>query len=85
MVACAKFLGRNVNSCTRGIDNCVCRKEDEMVTDAEFNNLINENKRLKDLLRQIGYPMRGTDEDLMDIYDAGKLIQSNFSLKQLED
>lgn len=40
--------------------------------------------RYKDLLRQIAYPRRGTDEENMDIYEAGKLIQSNFSLEELE-
>lgn len=43
------------------------------------------NARLKDLLRQIAYPRRGTDEESMDIFDAGKLIQSNFTLDELGD
>lgn len=30
--------------------------------------------RLKDLLRQIGYPKRGTEEEAMDIFDASKLM-----------
>jgi len=28
MVACAKYLGRDSKTCTRGIDNCVCRREE---------------------------------------------------------
>ena len=41
--------------------------------------------RLKDLLRQIAYPRCGTDEENMDIYEAAKLIQSNFSLEELDE
>lgn len=42
------------------------------------------NARFKDLLRQIAYPRRGTEEEYMDINDASMLIQSNFSLDELE-
>lgn len=41
--------------------------------------------RFRDLLRQIGYPKRGTEEESMDIFDAAKLIQSNFRLQDLQD
>lgn len=60
-------------------------------TDAEIITFAKEitqqitanNERFKALLRQIGYPKRGTDEENMDIYDAAKLIQSNFSVDDL--
>lgn len=41
--------------------------------------------RFKDLLLQIGYPKRGTEEEDRDIFDAAKLIQSNFSLNDLQN
>lgn len=85
MVACARFLGRDIKTCTRGAENCLCEKENRMVTDTEFNYLLKEHEKAKDLLRQIGYPKRGTDEEKMDIYDASRLIQSNFSIDDLED
>lgn len=43
-----------------------------------------KSSRYADLLRQIGYPKRGTDEEKMDIFDAARLIQSNFSVEDLE-
>ena len=46
----------------------------------EQNKLIS---RLKDLLMQIGYPQRGTEEENMDIFDAANLIQSNFTSAEL--
>lgn len=49
----------------------------------KLNNANALNDRLKDLLRQIAYPRRGTDEEKMDIFDASKLIQSNFSCDDL--
>lgn len=82
MVACAKFLGRDVKSCTRGDFNCLCKKELRMNV-TESNDLVKENSSLKDILRQIGYPKRGTEEENMDIYEAANLIQSNFTLEQL--
>ena len=81
MVACAKFLGRNKSSCTRGIDNCICLKEETM----ELEELKALNARFKDLLRQIAYPRRGTEEEYMDIDDAAVLIQANFSLDELDN
>ena len=50
---------------------------------AMIRQLIAENARLKDLLRQIAYPRRGTEEDRMDIFDAAKLIQDNFTAEEL--
>lgn len=47
-------------------------------------NAIELNERFKDLLRQIGYPRRGTDEEKMDIFDAANLIQSNFTADDLD-
>lgn len=41
--------------------------------------------RFKDLLRQIAYPRRGTEEENMDIFAAAKLIQSNFTIDELSD
>ena len=82
MVACAKYLGRDRSTCTRGIENCFCRRE-EIEPAAMIRQLIAENARLKDLLRQIAYPRRGTEEDRMDIFDAAKLIQDNFTAEEL--
>jgi hypothetical protein len=48
------------------------------------SNAIALNERVKDLLRQIAYPRRGTDEEKMDIFDAAKLIQSNFTVDELD-
>jgi hypothetical protein len=48
-------------------------------------NAIALNERFKDLLRRIAYPRRGTDEEKMDIFDAAKLIQSNFTAEELGD
>lgn len=47
------------------------------------SELRHQNERFKDLLRQIGYPRRGTEEECMDIFDAARLIQVNFSLQDL--
>jgi len=45
--------------------------------------------RFKDLLRQIAYPegimLSGEFEPDMDIYEAQKLIRSNFSPEELDD
>ena len=101
MVACAEYLGRNIKTCTRGLDNCVCKKELDVNREhdaqssrrykEDFDGLVEQykkiehlNARFKDLLRQIGYPRRGTEEEYMDIQDAANLIQSNFSIDDLE-
>ena len=44
MAACAKTLGRDSNTCTRGIENCVCRKE-EMTEEKAFAEWANKKKR----------------------------------------
>ena len=44
-----------------------------------------KSARYRDLLRQIAYPKRGTEEELLDIYGAAKLIQDNFTLEDLSD
>jgi len=46
--------------------------------------LVAENARFKDLLRQIAYPRRGTEEERMDFFDAVNLIQSNFTEEELK-
>lgn len=89
MIACAKYFGREIKTCTRGIDNCICGKEEmneNKIVEFRQHEVYEQNKlisRLKDLLMQIGYPQRGTDEENMDIFDAAKLIQSNFTLSEL--
>lgn len=62
---------------TRGKVCNVRRKEDKDVREL--------TARYRDLLRQIAYPRRGTDEERMDIFDIAKLIQANFSLDDLTD
>jgi hypothetical protein len=37
MVACAKFLGRSVSTCTRG-EVCVCHREDEIRRAVAYND-----------------------------------------------
>ena len=92
MVACAVFLGRDANTCTRGLMNCLCRKEAEMNIEhdakssrkykEDFYALVEDckkiehlNARFKDLLMQIAYPRRGTEEEYIDIQNAAKLIK----------
>lgn len=112
MVACAKFFGRPLDECTRGI-GCVCKEREKTAEEilSEVDDVLNthgygslspvryhiavvlkmiqnEKKiadRYRDILRQIGYPKRGTEEERMDIFEAAKLIQSNFFLKDLQD
>ena len=66
-------------SCKIGKYADACRT---LVQEIESNEYI--ISRYKDLLSQIAYPQRGTDQENMDINDAAKLIQSNFSMKELE-
>lgn len=66
MTICARFDGRQVRECTRGIA-CICLIE-----------------QMADLLAQIAYPRRGSDDDIGNLDDAATLIQSNVSLAQLE-
>lgn len=46
--------------------------------------LFRKNERFKEILRQIAYPRRGTEEEARDIFDYAKIIQDNFSLEDLE-
>lgn len=44
-----------------------------------------KHEKMKELLRWIAYPRRGTDEEYSDIFDAAKDIQANFKLEDLEN
>jgi len=39
--------------------------------------------KLAEIVRMIGFPRRGTEEESFDIFDASKLILSNFTLEEL--
>ena len=43
-----------------------------------------QNKRMKLILQIIAYPRRGTDEEYQNIKSAAKLIQSSYTVEQLE-
>lgn len=58
---------------------------DEREIVCEVLRLQTNNARFRDLLRQIAYPRRGSEEEKMDIFDAAKLIQSNFTAEELSD
>lgn len=66
MTICAKFDGRQVRDCTRGLQNCPCLFE-----------------KMQEVLKIIGFPRRGTEEEDMDRYAMAKLIQDNFTRKEL--
>lgn len=66
MVMCAKFDGRQVGECTRGVKNCPCLLE-----------------KMQEVLAVIGFPRRGTEEEDMDLFEIAKLVQQNFSRKEL--
>ena len=66
MTICAKFDGRQVRDCTRGVKNCPCLLE-----------------KMQEVLAIVGFPRRGTEEEDMDRYDLAKLVQDNFSRKEL--
>ena len=51
---------------------------------ADILELDEENQRLRDILRQIAYPKRGTAEESATLQDFADLIQSTFTLEQLE-
>ena len=64
----------------------ICDLEQQLAAkDAEIAHLQSTYARFKDLLRQIAYPRRGTDEEKMGIFDAAKLIQANFTMADLDD
>lgn len=46
--------------------------------------LYDELKRMKSLLKMAAYPARGTDENSLDIYEFAKIVQSVYSLADLE-
>lgn len=66
MTICAKFDGRQVRDCTRGLQNCPCLLE-----------------KMQEVLAIIGFPRRGTEEEDMDRLEMAKLVQENFSRKEL--
>lgn len=66
MTICAKFDGRQVRECTRGLTNCPCLFE-----------------KMQEVLAIIAFPRRGTEEEDMDRFDIAKLVQDNFSRKEL--
>lgn len=66
MTICAKFDGRQVRDCTRGLQNCPCLLE-----------------KMQEVLAIIGFPRRGTEEEDMDRLEIAKLVQDNFSRKEL--
>ena len=45
---------------------------------------LEETKRLKNFLRIIAYPRRGTEEESVDLYAIAELIQKSYTLDQLE-
>jgi len=51
---------------------------------ADILELDAENQRLRDLLRQIAYPKRGTSEEVMSLQEFADLIQQTYTLDQLE-
>lgn len=102
MVACAKFLGRVVDTCTRGVDLCVCAQEEKRTgckngecihaSDCSIHNGESAAPcdceagigKMRELLRVIAYPRRGTNEENMDIYAASEMIQKVFSSSDLQ-
>lgn len=40
---------------------------------------------MREMLRKIAYPRRGTEEEHMDVYDVSQMIQKTFSLEDLEE
>lgn len=39
---------------------------------------------MKAILRAIAYPKRGTNEEIMEIFDAASMIQKRFTLEELQ-
>lgn len=50
----------------------------------DIMELAHENRLMRKILRQIGFPRRGTEEFEMDIYRAAELIQSRWTLHDLD-
>lgn len=40
-------------------------------------------EKMQEVLATIGFPKRGTDEESMDQFEMAKLVQANFSRKEL--
>lgn len=51
---------------------------------ADILELNAENQRLRDILRQIAYPKRGTREDAMSLIGFAEMIQQTYTLEQLQ-
>jgi hypothetical protein len=47
--------------------------------------LADQNARLRSMLKIAAYPRRGTEEENMQIYLFAKMVQSVYTLEQLED
>ena len=43
-----------------------------------------ENQRLREILRQIAYPRRGTCEETMSLQDFAEHIKATYTIEQLE-
>lgn len=50
---------------------------------ADILELYNENQRLKNVMRIIAYPRRGTHEEGYNLMDMAKLIQSAYTAEEL--
>jgi hypothetical protein len=51
---------------------------------ADILQLNAENQRLRDILRQIAYPKRGTEEESATLQGFADMIQATYTLEQLE-
>jgi hypothetical protein len=52
---------------------------------ADIIELYNENARLRNMMRIIAYPKRGTVEEFYSIIDIAELIQSAYTAEHLSD
>ncbi len=50
---------------------------------ADVLTLQKELKAAYEILRQIGYPRRGTEEETMNVHDFAALIQTRYTLAKL--
>lgn len=50
---------------------------------ADILELYNENARLRNVMRIIAYPKRGTHEESYGLMDMAKLIQSSYTAEDL--
>jgi hypothetical protein len=51
---------------------------------SDIIELYEENIKMRELLRIIAYPCRGTNEEDIDIYSASEMIQAHYTSEQLE-